>query len=54
MSNRKAHRCNTKFGSHAEFYSLRNWLNEVRIKTSKQSVSLVRRFRRRELLISLN
>lgn len=54
MSNRRAHRCKPKFGSHAEFYSSRNWLNEVRIKISKQIVNLVKRFRRRELLMPLN
>ena len=54
MSNRNAHRCNAKFGSHAEFCSFRNRLNEAEIKISKQSVNSGRRLRIRELLMSLN
>ena len=54
MSNRNAHRCNAKFGSHAEFCSFRNRLNEVKIKISKRSVSSGRRLRIRVLLMSLN
>lgn len=54
MSNRNAHRCNAKFGSHAELCTFRSGLNEARIKISKQSVNSGRRLRIRELLMPLN
>lgn len=54
MSNRNAHRCNAKCGSHTDFCSFRNGLNEAKIKISKQSVNSGRRLRRRDLLMSLN
>jgi len=54
VSNRKAHRCKAKLGTHAELYSLRNGINEAKVKISKQIVNAGMRPRTKELLMFLS
>lgn len=54
MSNRKAHRCKAKPGTHAELYLLRNGINEAKVKISKQIVNAGMRPGTREFLMFLS